>query len=248
MMAIMTIQKGIKYHGESETLHIVDLSIKTGEIVGIIGESGSGKSTLLQCLSQLDPFDLGHGTLMGAPIFYGKPKQNHKNLQHSIGYIFQDYCLWPHMSVLNNLILSPIHTLKMDKGKAIVLATHLLEMLKIAHKIHAYPHTLSGGQQQRVAIARCLMMSPKLIFMDEPTSALDPNATSDLMQCLKKLKEKGITIVLASHDICFIKNIADQVLFIHDGRIHEKGEVTLLSKPQTQALIEFTQSIQTPTH
>lgn len=222
-----------KWYGDFHALKNIDLSIQQGEIVVICGPSGSGKSTLIRCINQLEPFESGALTVRQQTL----PCQF--NTPGKVGMVFQHFHLFPHLTVLENLTLSPIRTLKMNKSDAESLAMHYLERVHIAEQAHKYPVQLSGGQQQRVAIARSLCMKPELLLFDEPTSALDPEMINEVLDVMVELASEGITMVCVTHEMGFAKQVADRVIFMDEGQIVESNT--------PQALFENPQHIRTQT-
>lgn len=228
----------------------VSLTAAAGDVIALLGSSGSGKSTLLRCISMLEKADSGsieigdckiEATSLASKKLPGKiASQLHKK----IGMVFQQFNLWPHMSVLQNLIAAPLHVLKQSKSTAITNAKALLEKVGIAHKENSYPLQLSGGEQQRVAIARALMMQPEVLLFDEPTSALDPEVVADVLNVMKTLAKEGTTMIVATHEIGFAKEVASHVVFLEQGKIHEAGKAReVLSNPQTTRLQQFLQTV-----
>ena len=235
--------------GKNQILSDVSLSIAQGKITGLIGKSGSGKSTLLAHLCLLKLFDSGVIQVMNNEFHGGaqlkKINKSILQVRKSIGMVFQDYALWPHLSVLDNIILAPIKVLKWKKHKAVNEAKYLLKKFGILGKIDGYPNRLSGGQKQKVAIIRSLIMNPKILLLDEPTSALDPMAISDLTAILKDLKESGLSVVIASHDIQLIECIADHFVVLEDGRVKFQGHINDVSTTNPKCykyLSEFNQN------
>ena len=239
-MSIVQVVNCSKSLSKTLILNNINLSVQQGEILGIIGKSGSGKSTLLKCLSMLEPFDSGCLTL--SSNLYHFPESKASNDTH-VGIVFQDYCLWPHMTAIENITLAPLCNKIMQKKDAYHLAHEILVKLGIADKANQYPEKLSGGQKQKVAIARCLIMQPKILLMDEPTSALDPSSTKDLLTIISHLKKIGITVIISSHEINFIKKIADSIIFISDGEIKESGTFNIIKKPKSKELKQFIESL-----
>ena len=227
-----------KWYGDYHALKDIDLSIQQGEIVVVCGPSGSGKSTLIRCINQLEPFDSGELSVVNQtlPCKFNTPGQ--------VGMVFQHFHLFPHLTVLENLTLSPIRTLKMSKIDAEALAMHYLERVHIAEQAHKYPVQLSGGQQQRVAIARSLCMKPDLLLFDEPTSALDPEMINEVLDVMVELAEEGITMVCVTHEMGFAKKVADRVIFMDEGEIVESNTpIELFENPKHQRTQAFLNQI-----
>ncbi|PLX32520.1 MAG: glutamine ABC transporter ATP-binding protein [Clostridiales bacterium] len=210
-----------KHFGQLHVLKGIDTHIKKGEVVVVIGPSGSGKSTFLRCLNLLEQPTGGEIIFEGVSIT--DPK-NDVNLQRQkMGMVFQQFNLFPHMNVTDNVTLGPIKVKKIPKDEAEALAKKLLERVGLPDKAEAYPKQLSGGQKQRVAIARALAMEPDVMLFDEPTSALDPEMVGEVLDVMKDLASKGMTMVIVSHEMGFAKEVADRILFMDDGIIEEEG-------------------------
>lgn len=226
-------------HKEFEELKIlkgVNLSVKQGETISIIGPSGSGKSTLLRCINLLEIPTSGS-------IYYKDIDVLHNNidtLRQKIGMVFQSFNLFPHLTVLENIILAPV-TLKLKtKQEAEEKALELLKMVGVADKINEYPNKLSGGQKQRVAIARSLCMNPDVMLFDEPTSSLDPEMVNEVLDCIRALKKEKMTIIIVTHEMKFAKEISDRVLFMENGVIYEENTPKeLFENPQKVRTKEF---------
>jgi ABC-type polar amino acid transport system ATPase subunit len=242
-MNVIELENCNQFYGDSQVLHDISVKIPQKTITGVIGKSGSGKSTLLLSLSQLTQFDNGQVTILGHQHNISVTNNFSVKLQkNNIGIVFQDYALWPHMSVFENIILAPMKVLQWPAKKAWEKANQLLNTFNMLQKANSYPNQLSGGQKQKVAIIRSLIMNPKILLLDEPTAALDPTAVKDLKNIIIKLKQQGISVIIASHDISFIKSIADQFIYIQDGYIKEQGDMTLLKKAQSNDLKIFMES------
>ncbi|CAK1692746.1 putative ABC transporter ATP-binding subunit YhdZ [Vibrio crassostreae] len=229
-----------KWYGDFHALKDIDLNIEQGEIVVICGPSGSGKSTLIRCINQLEPFESGELSVLdqSLPSKFNTPGQ--------VGMVFQHFHLFPHLTVLENLTLSPIRTLKKSKHEAEKLAMHYLERVHIAEQANKYPVQLSGGQQQRVAIARSLCMKPELLLFDEPTSALDPEMINEVLDVMVELASEGITMVCVTHEMGFAKQVADRVIFMDEGQIVESNTPqALFENPQHERTQAFLNQILT---
>lgn len=229
----------IAYQGNT-ILDDVSLEIKQGEIICIIGPSGSGKSTLIRSLNFLVPPSKGE-------IFFQQELITEKNLNHireRIGMVFQQFELFPHLTVLQNLILAPVYLKKCTKEEATRQAKELLEKVHLTEKMDAYPDSLSGGQKQRIAIVRSLMMNPELMLFDEPTSALDPEMVQEVLQVIRELAKSGMTICIVTHEMAFAREIATRVLFVCDQKILEEGTPEqIFQHPQHERLKEFLSKI-----
>ncbi|MGF1746765.1 amino acid ABC transporter ATP-binding protein [Vibrio minamisatsumaniensis] len=229
-----------KWYGDFHALKDIDLNIEQGEIVVICGPSGSGKSTLIRCINQLEAFESGELYVLEQvlPSKFNTPGQ--------VGMVFQHFHLFPHLTVLENLTLSPIRTLKKSKQEAEKIAMHYLERVHIAEQANKYPVQLSGGQQQRVAIARSLCMKPELLLFDEPTSALDPEMINEVLDVMVELASEGITMVCVTHEMGFAKQVADRVIFMDEGQIVESNTPqALFENPQHERTQAFLNQILT---
>ena len=210
-----------KYFGSIHVLREINFQVKFGEVVSIIGASGSGKSTLLRCLNGLEPIQSGEIVVDGVKI--NGEKVDLSRIRQSIGMIFQSFNLFPHMSVLDNVILAPHRVKKIPRREAEEIALELLGKVGLAEKAHSYPYQLSGGQKQRVAIARALAMNPKVMMFDEPTSALDPETVNDVLDVMKELAKEGMTMIVVTHEMGFAREVSQRVMHIDEGRILEEG-------------------------
>ena len=209
-----------KSFGKNEVLKGINLQIDKGEVVVIIGPSGSGKSTVLRTMNYLEEPTSGHVIVDGMDL---SDKNKLNAVRTEVGMVFQNFNLFPHMTVLDNLILAPVNVRKTDKKEAQDIAMKLLERVGLADKAHVYPNKLSGGQKQRVAIARALAMDPQIMLFDEPTSALDPEMVREVLDVMKSLADEGMTMVIVTHEMGFAKEVADRVLFVDGGQILEDG-------------------------
>lgn len=232
-----------KRYGPAEILRGVDLLVKPGELVFLIGPSGSGKSTLLRCCNRLEEPSAGTLTMDGVDLL--SPKTDINAMRQKIGMVFQSFNLYPHLTVLGNVTLALRKVLGLSKSDAEVRAMAKLEMVELAEKAHAYPAQLSGGQQQRVGIARSLALEPKIILMDEPTSALDPELVDSVLQVVKALREAGMTMVIASHEMNFARSAADRVVFLETGVVVEEGSAEqMFSAAREERTRRFLRQIQ----
>lgn len=209
-----------KSFGKNEVLKGINLQIDKGEVVVIIGPSGSGKSTVLRTMNYLEEPTSGQVIVDGMDL---SDKNKLNAVRTEVGMVFQNFNLFPHMTVLDNLILAPVNVRKTDKKEAQDIAMKLLERVGLADKAQMYPDSLSGGQKQRVAIARALAMKPKVMLFDEPTSALDPEMVREVLDVMKSLADEGMTMVIVTHEMGFAKEVADRVLFVDGGQILEDG-------------------------
>ena len=213
--------KGLrKSFGKDEVLKGIDLSIDEKEVVVIIGPSGSGKSTLLRCMNHLEEPTAGEVIVDGITL---SSEANINKVREEVGMVFQRFNLFPHMTVLENIMLAPLKVRHTARGEAEQTARALLTRVGLAEKADAYPDNLSGGQQQRVAIARALAMHPKVMLFDEPTSALDPEMVGEVLDVMRSLAEEGMTMVIVTHEMGFAREVGDRLLFVDDGRIIESG-------------------------
>lgn len=210
-----------KSYGSVEVLKGINLNVKPSEVVCMIGPSGSGKSTFLRCINKLEEPQSGHIYVDGYDI--ADPQVNINKVRENIGMVFQHFNLFPNMSVLDNITLAPVQLGKMGKEEAEKAARKYLEMVGLVEKADANPTKLSGGQKQRVAIARALAMKPDVMLFDEPTSALDPEMVGDVLGVMKRLAQEGMTMIVVTHEMGFAKQVADRVVFFHDGDIREQG-------------------------
>ena len=228
-----------KRFGDNEVLRDVDLTVDLHNVVCLIGASGSGKSTLLRCLNLLEPVDAGTIVIDGETVTNGKVDVN--ALRRRIGIVFQAFNLFPHMTVMQNITLAPRKALGFSKHEAEEKARELLQRIGLLDKADEYPDRLSGGQQQRVAIVRGLAMDPKLMLLDEVTSALDPQLVADVLGLVKELAESGMTMVIATHEMSFAREVADKVCFLDAGAILEEGPPAELfsspREPRTRAFL-----------
>lgn len=209
-----------KSFGKNEVLKGINLQIDKGEVVVIIGPSGSGKSTVLRTMNYLEEPTSGHVIVDGMDL---SDKNKLNAVRTEVGMVFQNFNLFPHMTVLDNLTLAPVNVRKTDKKEAQDIAIKLLERVGLADKAQMYPDSLSGGQKQRVAIARALAMKPKVMLFDEPTSALDPEMVREVLDVMKSLADEGMTMVIVTHEMGFAKEVADRVIFVDGGQILEDG-------------------------
>ena len=210
-----------KYFGEFCALDNVSLKISLGEKLVVCGPSGSGKSTLIRCINRLEKHESGKITINGVVV--DETPSGVEVLRNNVGMVFQQFNLFPHLSILENLTLGPLHARKLSVAEATDLAKHYLERVKIPEQINKYPSQLSGGQQQRVAIARALCMAPKIMLFDEPTSALDPEMIAEVLEVIEELADSGMTMICVTHEMGFARQISDQMLFMDHGKIVEKG-------------------------
>jgi polar amino acid transport system ATP-binding protein len=237
--SIVEIKQLRKSFGNNEVLKGIDLSVAAGEVIAIIGKSGSGKSTLLRCINGLEVFQAGTLTVTDKPLVHNAAAAM-RELRQQVGMIFQSFNLFPHLSVAQNIMLAPSLVKQQNSTEGIAECKQLLARVGLDDKFDAYPDQLSGGQQQRVAIARALAMSPAVLLCDEITSALDPELVGEVLQVVESLAKEGMTLLMVTHEMAFARKVADRVIFMHQGRVHEMGTPgALFSAPQTTELKQF---------
>jgi polar amino acid transport system ATP-binding protein len=225
-----------------EVLRGIDLTLAEHEVVCLIGASGSGKSTLLRCVNLLEPIDAGRIVIAGEEVTATRVDVN--RVRREIGIVFQSFNLFPHMDVLENVTLAPRKARRLSKAEAAASADALLERFGLAEKRREYPDRLSGGQQQRVAIVRALAMQPKLLLLDEVTSALDPELVAEVLDVIRELAAGGMTMLIATHEMGFARDVAHRVCFLHEGRILEEGPPDrLFGDPREERTRQFLQRI-----
>ena len=250
-MPILKVEHVKKSFGSLDVLKDISFELNAGEVLSIIGPSGSGKSTLLRCITQLETVDGGTVQVDGkdlvvpgcSPVKYS-PAKVLREIRLSTGLVFQNFNLFPHLTVLQNLCLSPVRVLGITREQARETGRQLLKRMGLEGKEKSYPCELSGGQQQRVAIARALAMNPKVLFFDEPTSALDPESIGDVLDLISELAKGGMTMMVVTHEIPFAKKIGTRVVFIDEGRIIEEGTPEeFFEKPKTPRVREFLRKV-----
>ena len=228
----------VKSFGDLEVLKGMDVEIEEGEVVCLIGPSGSGKSTFLRCLNRLEQITDGTVVIDGFPIT--DPQTDINTVRENIGMVFQHFNLFPHKTVLENIMLAPVELKRKTREEAGIRGEQLLEMVGLADKAHVYPAQLSGGQKQRVAIARALAMDPDIMLFDEPTSALDPEMVGEVLQVMKQLAADGMTMVVVTHEMGFAREVSDRVIFMDGGYIVEEGTPEqIFEHPQNPRTIDF---------
>ena len=238
MAAIVEVKDVHKSYGKNEVLKGISLDVEEGEVVVMIGPSGSGKSTFLRSLNKLEEINSGQIKINGWDLV--DPKNNIDKTRETIGMVFQHFNLFPHLTVLQNMMLAPVEVAGQTKAEAEETARALLARVGLADKADVKPNTLSGGQKQRVAIARALAMNPKIMLFDEPTSALDPEMVGDVLGVMKELAEEGMTMIVVTHEMGFAKQVADRVVFFADGYIREEGTPEeVFNNPQDDRTKEF---------
>ncbi len=237
-MTFLQIREVHQSYGQTEVLKGVSLDVSRHEVVCLIGASGSGKSTLLRCINALEPIDSGDILVDGDVVTGAGVDVN--RLRRNVGMVFQSYNLFPHMSVLRNVTLAPIRVAGVPRGDAEEQALALLERVGMGDKANCYPDALSGGQQQRVAIVRALATNPQVLLLDEITAALDPELVGDVLAIVRELAVDGLTMLLATHEMSFAREVASQVCFLHQGRILERGTAEqVFEDPQEERTQQF---------
>lgn len=245
---VLSLRNVVKRYGSFQALHSVSLDVREGEVVAIIGPSGSGKSTLVRCIHQLEAIDAGAIYLDGELLGYRRVGDHLRAMgsadiarqRQQLGMVFQQFVLFPHMTVEENVMEGPMQVLGDKRSDALNRAHHLLKRVGLSDKLQSYPQQLSGGQQQRVAIARALAMRPRVMLFDEPTSALDPELVGEVLNVVTDLARAGKTMVVVTHEIAFAREAATRVIFMEAGRIVEEGEArATLASPKTERLRTF---------
>ncbi len=231
-----------KWFGKLHVLKEIDLRIERGEVVVVCGPSGSGKSTLIRCINRLESIQAGEIAVDGKRL--SDPALDLRALRAEIGFVFQQFNLYPHLSVLENITLGPMKVRKLPRDEAEKSAARLLERVGIPDKAAAFPASLSGGQQQRVAIARALAMQPKIMLFDEPTSALDPEMINEVLEVMTDLARDGMTMVVVTHEMGFARRVADRVIFMDEGRIVEEAKPeSFFAAPNSERARQFLSKI-----
>lgn len=241
-----------KSYGELKVLKGISLEAQDGDVISILGSSGSGKSTLLRCINLLERPNAGRIRVAGEELALKPGKDgsldavNRKQLESMrsrIGFVFQNFNLWPHKTILENIIEAPMQVLRQSRAQAVARAEELLERVGLLDKAKAYPGNLSGGQQQRIAIARALAMDPQVLLFDEPTSALDPELVNEVLAVMRSLADEGRTMLIVTHEMRFARDVSSQVVFLHQGQIEEMGPPEqLFGNPQSQRVRDFMSS------
>ncbi len=226
-----------KSFGALKVLDGVSFEVNRGEVLALIGRSGSGKSTALRCIDRFETIDSGEIIVCGHRV--SDPKLDLRALRQDVGIVFQSYNLFPHLTIEENIILAPCSVKRIGKVEAKAQAKQVLAQVGLEDKLHQYPEQLSGGQQQRAAIARSLAMQPKVMLFDEVTSALDPELTGEVLKVIEALAAAGMTMVMVTHEMGFARGIADRVVFMHRGKVHETGSAEILTSPETPELAQF---------
>ncbi len=251
-MAFIEMKDIVKTDGSSVVLHGVSLSMEKGQVVSIIGPSGAGKSTFLRCLNHLEIIQKGsiciNGQYLARMDAEGNsvyaPEKEMRKICLNMGMVFQSFNLFPHMTVLENIMAAPVYVKGMTREEILPVAQRLLEKVGLWNKRDFYPGNLSGGQKQRVAIARALAMNPEIMLFDEPTSALDPELTGEVLKTIKQLADEDMTMIIVTHEMAFARSVSDKVLFMVDGRIEEEGtSEQIFDHPKNERTKTFLQHI-----
>lgn len=251
-MAFIEMKDIVKTYGPSVVLHGVSLSMEKGQVVSIIGPSGAGKSTFLRCLNHLEIIQKGsiciNGQYLARMDAEGNsvyaPEKEMRKICLNMGMVFQSFNLFPHMTVLENIMAAPVYVKGMTREEILQVAQRLLEKVGLWNKRDFYPGNLSGGQKQRVAIARALAMNPEIMLFDEPTSALDPELTGEVLKTIKQLADEDMTMIIVTHEMAFARSVSDKVLFMVDGRIEEEGtSEQIFDHPKNERTKTFLQHI-----
>lgn len=250
-MSFIEMKDIVKVYGKLTILHKVNMSLEKGEVISIIGPSGAGKSTLLRCLNHLETIQGGSILVDGDYLAEGKNGEviyanevKSKEILGKMGMVFQSFNLFPHMTVLDNIMAAPIYVKGMKKEEVLPIAENLLDKVGLLNKKNMYPGSLSGGQKQRVAIARALAMNPEIMLFDEPTSALDPELTGEVLKTIQQLADENMTMVIVTHEMAFAKSVSDRILFMVDGKVEEEGtSEQVFEHPKSERTKAFLKSI-----
>jgi len=241
-MSLLNVTALHKYYGDNHVLKGIDLKVEEGEVVAIIGRSGSGKSTFLRTLNGLE--SINDGVIEVDGEYIDAARADLRSLRQKVGMVFQQFNLFPHLTVGENVMLAPQVVKKTPRAEAEKIARQMLERVGLAEKFDAYPERLSGGQQQRVAIARALAMSPRVLLCDEITSALDPELVNEVLAVVKQLASEGMTLIMVTHEMRFAREVGDKLVFMHHGKVHEIGDPKeLFAAPRTEELRNFIGSV-----
>ena len=245
----LSVENLYKSFGDIEVLKGIFLTANKGDVISILGSSGSGKSTLLRCINFLEMPNSGKITVCGEEILFKKDRKGVnqpkdikqvERIRSKLSMVFQQFNLWSHMTILENVIEAPIHVLKVPRGQAIEKAEYYLDKVGIKEKLDVYPAQLSGGQQQRAAIARALAMEPEVMLFDEPTSALDPELVGEVLQVIRDLAREGRTMIVVTHEMGFAKDVSSRVIFLDNGIIEEDGKPEMIFKnPKSERFLQF---------
>lgn len=242
MKQMITFKNVNKYYKDFHALKNINLSVDEGEVLCIIGPSGSGKSTLIRCINSLEDYDKsGEITVNNSLVRDGKRA---KDIRKEVGMVFQNFNLYPHLTILDNVTLAPIRVTGLSQAEANKIANNFLTKVGVGDQVKKFPYQLSGGQQQRVAIARTLAMQPKILLFDEPTSSLDPEMVSEVLDVIKNLARTGVTMIIATHEMNFARSVADKIIFMDNGSIIEEGDpVQIFDNSQEERTQSFLNSV-----
>ncbi len=247
---VVSAQGLTKRFGSQLVFEDVSLDVHKSEVVAIIGPSGAGKSTFIRCINHLHPFDGGTLELLGHTLHGGLKSPSRavlRDIRTRVGMVFQTFNLFPHLTVMENIILAPLDVKKVPREKAVALARELLDLVGLEHKKDMYPKRLSGGEQQRVALCRALAMEPEVMLFDEPTSMLDPELVGEVLSAIQRLAKQGMTMILVTHEMTFAKEVADTVVIMADHRVAEMGPARqVLESPQTERAQQFLRRVLEP--
>ena len=248
-MSILTVQHLEKHFENTKVLNDISFSLEEGQALSIIGSSGSGKTTLLRCLNFLETPDKGVISVRGEKLFdaaehASRSESDIRKKRLHFGLVFQNFNLFPHYTVMKNIIDAPIHVDKVSRTEAVARAEKLLAQLGLSDKADAYPYQLSGGQQQRVSIARALALQPKILFFDEPTSALDPELTAEVLKVIRQLASEHMTMIIVTHEMQFAREVSDRIIFMEQGVIVEEGSPEALFTTENARVREFIGKLQ----
>ena len=242
MKQMITFKNVNKYYKDFHALKNINLSVDEGEVLCIIGPSGSGKSTLIRCINSLEDYDeSGEISVNNSLVRDGKRA---KDIRKEVGMVFQNFNLYPHLTILDNVTLAPIRVTGLSQAEANKIANNFLTKVGVGDQVKKFPYQLSGGQQQRVAIARTLAMQPKILLFDEPTSSLDPEMVSEVLDVIKNLARTGVTMIIATHEMNFARSVADKIIFMDNGCIIEEGDpVQIFDNSQEERTQSFLNSV-----
>ena len=242
MKQMITFKNVNKYYKDFHALKNINLSVDEGEVLCIIGPSGSGKSTLIRCINSLEDYDeSGEITVNNSLV---RDSKRAKDIRKEVGMVFQNFNLYPHLTILNNVTLAPIRVTGLSQAEANKIANNFLTKVGVGDQVKKFPYQLSGGQQQRVAIARTLAMQPKILLFDEPTSSLDPEMVSEVLDVIKNLARTGVTMIIATHEMNFARSVADKIIFMDNGSIIEEGDpVQIFDNSQEERTQSFLNSV-----
>ena len=242
MQQMITFKNVNKYYKDFHVLKNINLSVDEGEVLCIIGPSGSGKSTLIRCINSLEDYDESGEITVNNSIVRGGKRV--KDIRKEVGMVFQSFNLYPHLTILDNVMLAPMRVIGLSQAEAKKIANNFLTKVDVGDQINKFPYQLSGGQQQRVAIARALAMEPKILLFDEPTSSLDPEMVSEVLDVMKNLAKTGVTMIIATHEMRFARSVADKIIFMDNGSIIEEGDpVQIFDNSQEERTQSFLNSI-----